>query len=235
MKKRNPRFPLLTSLIVLLLAASLMTGCYRSANPDVTDTPVGGAQTEDEDETPDIQATAYANATRAAQQAEETPLEEEEEEEEITASPTPQQPTPTPSPTETSVATTAVPTFTPDPTEEEAAPTLAPSTAEAGRHTVQAGENMFRIALRYGTTVQAIANANGIANPALIYVGQMLTIPEPGAVPAPAPGGTTYVVQPGDNLFRIALKYNMSYTYLAQYNNIANPSNIYVGQTLRIP
>jgi LysM repeat protein len=234
-KKRNPRFPLLTSLIVLLLAASLMTGCYRSANPDVTDTPAGGAQTEQEEEstTPDIQATAFANSTRSAQ-TEETP-EEEEEEEEITASPTPQPPTPTPPPTETSVATTAVPTFTPAPTEEEAAPTPEPSTFETKAHTVQAGENMFRIALRYDTTVQAIANANGIANPALIYVGQVLTIPEPGDAPSPAPGGTTYVVQPGDNLFRIALKYNMSYTYLAQYNNIANPSNIYVGQTLRIP
>jgi LysM repeat protein len=100
---------------------------------------------------------------------------------------------------------------------------------------VQRGENLFRIALRYGTTVQAIASANGIANPALIYVGQRLVIPS-GTQPSPQPtGGTTYVVQPGDNLFRIALRYNLSYLYLAQYNGIANPSRIYVGQVLRIP
>jgi LysM repeat protein len=99
---------------------------------------------------------------------------------------------------------------------------------------VQRGENLFRIALRYGTTVQAIASANGIANPALIYVGQRLTIPSSGAQPPPA-GGTTYVVQRGDNLFRIALRYNLSYLYLAQYNGIANPARIYVGQVLRIP
>jgi LysM repeat protein len=43
------------------------------------------------------------------------------------------------------------------------------------------------------------------------------------------------VVQPGDNLFRIALRYNMSYITLARYNNIANPSSIYVGQVIRIP
>jgi LysM repeat protein len=95
---------------------------------------------------------------------------------------------------------------------------------------------MFRIALRYGTTVQAIASANGIANPALIYVGQSLVIPTSGSQPTQPPaGGTTYVVRRGDNLYRIALRYNLSYVYLAQYNGIANPSRIYVGQTLRIP
>jgi len=100
---------------------------------------------------------------------------------------------------------------------------------------VQRGDNLFRIALRYGTTVQAIASANGIANPALIYVGQTLKIPS-GTQPVPQPGGeTTYVVQRGDNLFRIALRYGMSYLQLAQYNGIANPSRIYVGQVLRIP
>jgi putative chitinase len=100
---------------------------------------------------------------------------------------------------------------------------------------VQPGDNLFRIALRHGTTVEAIAQANGIANVSQIYVGQELTIPQ-GTQPAqPSVGGTTYVVQPGDNLFRIALRYNMSHLRLAEYNGIANPSNIYVGQVIRIP
>jgi LysM repeat protein len=94
---------------------------------------------------------------------------------------------------------------------------------------------LFRIALRYGTTVQAIASANGIANPALIYVGQVLTVPGGGQPPSPPGGETSYTVRPGDNLFRIALRYNMNYLHLAQYNGIANPSRIYVGQVLRIP
>jgi LysM repeat protein len=42
-------------------------------------------------------------------------------------------------------------------------------------------------------------------------------------------------VRPGDNLFRIALRYGMSYLYLAQYNGIADPSRIYVGQVIHIP
>ena len=97
---------------------------------------------------------------------------------------------------------------------------------------VQQGENLFRIALRYGTTAAAVASANGITNLTLIHPGQKLTIP--GGV-QPSTGATTYVVQAGDNLFRIALRYDMSHAYLAQYNNIANPSDIHVGQVLNIP
>jgi uncharacterized protein YkwD/LysM repeat protein len=44
-------------------------------------------------------------------------------------------------------------------------------------HTVAAGENLYRIALRYGTTVAAVSAANGISDPTRIYVGQVLTIP----------------------------------------------------------
>jgi len=44
-------------------------------------------------------------------------------------------------------------------------------------HLVQPGENLFRISLRYGTTMSAIANANGIVNIHRIYAGQQLFIP----------------------------------------------------------
>ena len=208
--------------IALMLALSLLAGCYKEVAPDVEPTPAGGAQFEME--TPDLQATAIANATLAALPAEETP-------QVVEFPPSPTSPPPSPTPTELII--TAAPTFTPIPTAESAEP-FAPSplTGEI-RHVVQPGENLFRIALRYNTTVQEIAVANGIANPDRIYAGQTLVIPA-GGTPLPA-GGTTYVVQPGDNLFRIALRYNMSYLYLARYNNISNPSNIYVGQVIRIP
>jgi len=44
-------------------------------------------------------------------------------------------------------------------------------------HIVQRGETLSLIAARYGTTWQAIAQANRLANPNLIRVGQRLTIP----------------------------------------------------------
>lgn len=121
-------------------------------------------------------------------------------------------------------------------------------------HTVQAGENLFRIALRYGLTYQELAAANGITNPNLIAVGTVLTIPGcGGAQPAPTsapgagavgpqPGDTVdtngdilHTVQAGENLFRIALRYGLTYQELAAYNGITNPSEISVGQVIRIP
>ena len=47
----------------------------------------------------------------------------------------------------------------------------------AGRtYTVRAGDNLSAIAARYGTTYQALAAKNGIANPNLIYPGQVIKI-----------------------------------------------------------
>lgn len=50
--------------------------------------------------------------------------------------------------------------------------------ATSTTYTVKAGETMYSIALRHGSTVQQIAQANNISNPALISIGQVLTIPE---------------------------------------------------------
>ena len=48
-------------------------------------------------------------------------------------------------------------------------------------YTVQPGDNLYRISLRYGVSISAIASANNIANINLIYPGQVLVIP--GAMP----------------------------------------------------
>lgn len=215
--RKNQR-SLFLSTIGLLIVLGLATGCYKPAAPDVTATPAAGAQAVPEGGTPGAQATSIADATLTAQPAG------------AGTSPvaTPTSPPPTPFPT--IAPPTSVPTLPPTSVPPPTAPPTGGTT-----HVVQRGENLFRISLRYGTTVQAVASANGIANPALIYVGQVLKIPSPGTQPGPQPGGDTYVVQPGDNLFRIALRYGMSHLQLAQYNSIANPSRIYVGQVLRIP
>ena len=52
-------------------------------------------------------------------------------------------------------------------------------------YTVVPGDNLFRLSLRFNTTIQAIAAANGITNVNLIYVGQTLTIPTGGGAPPP--------------------------------------------------
>ncbi len=107
-------------------------------------------------------------------------------------------------------------------------------------HVVQRGENLYRIALRYNVPLAALAAANGITNPSLIYVGQRLIIPTAGGVivtPPPAtsvPGGV-YRVQPGDTLARIARRFGTTVAVLVQLNGITNPNLIFVGQALRLP
>ncbi len=48
-------------------------------------------------------------------------------------------------------------------------------------------------------------------------------------------GGCQYLVRPGDNLFRIAIRHGVSYWYLAQINRLHNPNYIYAGQILFVP
>lgn len=69
-------------------------------------------------------------------------------------------------------------------------PTQPPTTGTGTTYTVQRGDTLASIASRFGTTYQAIAAANGITNPNLIYVGQQLTIPGgSGTTPPPTSGG----------------------------------------------
>jgi LysM repeat protein len=123
-------------------------------------------------------------------------------------------------------------------------------------YVVQPGDNLFRISLRFGVPLATIQQYNNIANPNLIFVGQVLRIPSGGVGPAPstpttapgrptstpvppgptpAPGGQSYTVQPGDNLSRIAARFGVTVQAIVQLNGIANPNLIFVGQVLRIP
>ena len=96
-------------------------------------------------------------------------------------------------------------------------------------YTVQRGDNLYRIALRFGTSYSALASLNGITNPNWIYSGMVLCV-RSGTV-----SGGTYIVQPGDTLYRIARNYGVNMYTLAQANAIYNFNLIYVGQRLVIP
>lgn len=134
---------------------------------------------------------------------------------------------------------------------------LTVTAVSAFTYTVQYGDTLFSIARRYNTTVAAITAVNNIPNPNLIYVGQQLEIPEGGTNPQPPvnpqptqppvnpqptqpptqpPGGsTTYTVQPGDTLSKIARQFGTTVSAIVSANNISNPNLIYPGQVLVIP
>ncbi|MFN8483462.1 MAG: LysM peptidoglycan-binding domain-containing protein [Anaerolineae bacterium] len=106
-------------------------------------------------------------------------------------------------------------------------------------YVVQPGDTVLGLAQRFGTSVEAIVEANHLTNPHLIRAGQTLIIcpgghPVPPQPPSPC-CGRPYVVRPGDTLSAIALRFNTTVYALARANNLANPNAIYVGQVLNVP
>ncbi|MCS7087265.1 MAG: LysM peptidoglycan-binding domain-containing protein [Thermoflexales bacterium] len=99
-------------------------------------------------------------------------------------------------------------------------------------HVVRSGENLFRIALRYRTTVASLMRLNGIRDPHSLRVGQRLTVIT--CAGRSARSARTHVVQAGETLFRIAQRYGTTVEALRAANGLR--SNLIVpGQVLRIP
>lgn len=104
-------------------------------------------------------------------------------------------------------------------------------------YTIQSGDTLWQIALKYGTTVQEIANINGISNPNLIYPGQVLRILENSTVEGKEERGTgsiVYTVKRGDTISKIAMVYGVTAQHIVEMNDIQNPNLIYPGEKLRI-
>ena len=105
---------------------------------------------------------------------------------------------------------------------------FSPAWGQAYR--VQPGDSLYTIATRYGTTVAALQQANGLKN-AAIYPGQALNI---GYSSSTSGSSVSYTVRPGDTLYLLAQKYGVTVTSLKQANNISS-SYLTVGQRLLIP
>lgn len=102
-------------------------------------------------------------------------------------------------------------------------------------YTVKRGDNLSEIASRYGTTVQEIAQINGIQNVNLIYPGQVLRITTNSNVTGSESNGagkTYYTIKRGDTLWGISRRYGVSVQNIVSWNNIQNPNLIYPSQRL---
>jgi LysM repeat protein len=107
-----------------------------------------------------------------------------------------------------------------------------------GTYVVQRGDTLKNIAARYGTTWQALAAYNNIANANLIWVGMVLQIPGSGYYPPVQPPtypSNYYYVRYGDTMLRIAQRFGVNVWRLAEANGIYNLNWIYAGQRLVIP
>jgi LysM repeat protein len=124
-------------------------------------------------------------------------------------------------------------------------PPPPPPPSGGGTYTVAPGDTLNLIALRFGVSVSSLISANGIANPNLIFVGQVLTIPGGGPAPTPNPtdaappppppaGNTHYTVQPGDTLWAISQRFGVTVDGIKAANGLVS-NIIFVGQVLLIP
>lgn len=150
-----------------------------------------------------------------------------------------------PAPTALSAATQPVATAVPAATQPPASQPTSPPAAQSGTvvHTVQPGETLSSIARRYGTTWQAIAQANGLQNPNQIYAGQKLKI---STTSSSTSGGTSgastscrvrHTVKQGEWVWQIARTYGANpYDILAANGlTVATANTIYPGTVLCIP
>ena len=232
------RFILLALVFTLLLAA-----CERPAPAgEIPPPPDNGNSTE---------IVPRADEPYPAPQTDETPTESTEP----TDATAPEAATDTTSEesTETQPAENeeVAPTDDPEPEAAEGESIDAPP-LEDGVYTVRNGDTLGQIAFIYGISLEDLMAANDLTNPDVLDVGQQLTIPEAGfadtddtaasddTTTEDPPADTTgeeqiHIVQAGDNLYRIGIRYGFTVDELAEYNSLTDINNLEVGQEIRIP
>jgi len=108
-------------------------------------------------------------------------------------------------------------------------------------HTVREGDSLYVIARKYGSSVSAIRQANGLRG-SLIHPGQNLVVPRFGTntqiarqQPLRTGDDGSYVVQRNDTLWDIARGFSISVDNLCAANGLARNQVIRPGQRLKIP
>jgi len=115
----------------------------------------------------------------------------------------------------------------------EARSTAQTTTIAISQYTVQPGDTLLGIALGYGLTWQELATANGLTGSSLLQLGQVLRIPTYGTAEA-VTVSTTYVIQPGDTIIAIAMRYSLDWQHLLEINGFTDATLLSLGQTIRL-
>jgi LysM repeat protein len=102
---------------------------------------------------------------------------------------------------------------------------------QAIAHIVQAGDSLSMLADRWKTTVEEIADANGIANPNMIQIGMRIQSPSRSSALPPL----EYTVEAGDTLGAIADRYEVSTQTLVDFNEISDANLLSIGDVIRVP
>jgi LysM repeat protein len=105
-------------------------------------------------------------------------------------------------------------------------------------HVVAPGETLSAIARHYGSSVAALASANGISDPDLVRIGARLQVPAGSGSSSSSSGGgaaRNHTVASGETLAGIARRYGVSVGAIVTANRVSNPNLIRIGQVLSVP
>ena len=106
-------------------------------------------------------------------------------------------------------------------------------------YVVQPGDALGVLAEDWGIDLQQLMVANAITDPNRIQIGQRIAVPYSAGRGAHfasrSSEGATYTIAPGDNLWRLAARWDLSVAEIARLNGITNPGHVRVGQKIVIP
>ncbi len=119
---------------------------------------------------------------------------------------------------------------------------IIPGVNKSDIYRVQSGDSLFNIGKKLTIPVADLAQKNNLRESDYIYPGQILFLPPKKPAPpitkpikpAKPTNPNTYIVQPGDTLFKIAIKLKVDMDELTKLNNLKN-EQLYEGQPLKIP
>jgi len=109
--------------------------------------------------------------------------------------------------------------------------TLSPicTFGEENTYIVKKGENLFRIALKFNLSLDDLLKLNPqIKDPDMVGEGTRIIIP--GSVE-----GINHIVQPGENLYRLSIRYGVPLEKLLQVNGLTEDSTLKVNDSIIIP
>lgn len=116
----------------------------------------------------------------------------------------------------------------------------APQASPRVTHQVSRGDTLAGLARRYGTTIRALQEANGLAGGTTIRVGQRLQVPAPAGRQSPGrasqePRRIGHRVSRGETLAGVARRYGTTIPAIQQANGMAGRTTIRTGERLQIP